>query len=402
MKDDSVRIEVQSSIVSSGQLKRVDQTVVPLPPPKPMVQRTNPYSVPPPAVRENVTGELGSAKTSPTLVEFQAKTVSVPDWKLQVQNAVRQRTGTATTATVGAAIAVAPARVRSARAEMPARDANVLETADPRLSNALRRIQDSQKAFGKPEPVKPAFAPRTPQAKSFPFDVVSPSNAPNFQPSAKSHSIDTVQRPALIPASPVEKRNTNKLPSLDEITPTPIRRVESLESIHETKEPEFESIKRIFISAEADQDEVTAIAETDEIEDLAPFSMRFNAALFDLIIGVVASMILTSPLLFTGGDLASISGGLIFAGTCAIVLFAYFTASIGFYGKTFGMRLFSLEIVDAEENVYPTMNQAAVNSAIYLVSMAFGGLGFVTMFFNEEKRAAQDLVSGTIIVREFN
>jgi len=31
----------------------------------------------------------------------------------------------------------------------------------------------------------------------------------------------------------------------------------------------------------------------------------------------------------------------------------------------------------------------------------FGGAGFLTVFFNEEKRAAHDLLSGTILVREF-
>ncbi len=65
------------------------------------------------------------------------------------------------------------------------------------------------------------------------------------------------------------------------------------------------------------------------------------------------------------------------------------------------MRIFSLEIVDAEENEYPTIQQAAVHSSIYLVSLALGGVGFVTMMFNEEKRAIHDLLSGTIIVREF-
>lgn len=408
MKDDSVRIEVQNSIVSSGRLPRIEQNATALPKPQPMVQRTNPYSVPPPAirsvptpvVRENVTGEFTTAKTSPTLVEFQAKPTSVPDWKLQVQNAVRQRTGSSVTSS-GAAIAVAPARVPRTRVE-PVAVASILENADSRLGNALKRIENSQNIFGKPEPTKPAFAPRVPTAKSFPFDVVAPSQISAPVLYDRVATVNPTPKPVLVSAPFAEKRDTNKLPKLSEVEAKPIQRVEDLASVHETKQPEFESIKRIFISADATETELTEEVETDEIEDLAPFSMRFNAALFDLIIGVVGSMILLSPLMLTGAEWASVSGGLIFAGTCAIVLFAYLTASIGFYGKTYGMRLFSLEIVDAEENVYPTMNQAAVNSAIYLVSMAFGGVGFVTMFFNEEKRAAQDLMSGTIIVREFN
>ncbi len=82
-------------------------------------------------------------------------------------------------------------------------------------------------------------------------------------------------------------------------------------------------------------------------------------------------------------------------------MFVYLTSSIGFFGKTLGMRLFSLELVDAEENEYPTLHQAAVSSSLYILSLVFGGLGFLTIFFNEEKRAMHDLLSGTIIVREF-
>ena len=72
----------------------------------------------------------------------------------------------------------------------------------------------------------------------------------------------------------------------------------------------------------------------------------------------------------------------------------------GLLGKTFGMRIFSLELIDADANVYPTTHQAAVSSAVYLLSMAFGGLGFLTVLFNEEKRAVHDIVSGTLLIRD--
>jgi uncharacterized RDD family membrane protein YckC len=76
------------------------------------------------------------------------------------------------------------------------------------------------------------------------------------------------------------------------------------------------------------------------------------------------------------------------------------TASLAVWGRTFGMRLFSLELIDAEMNRYPTVHQAAVSSAVYLLSMFFGGLGFLTVFYNEEKRAIHDIVSGTLLIRE--
>ncbi len=65
------------------------------------------------------------------------------------------------------------------------------------------------------------------------------------------------------------------------------------------------------------------------------------------------------------------------------------------------MRLFSLELVDAFENEYPTLQQAAINAAVYLITLPLAGAGFLTMFYNEENRALHDLLSGTIQVREF-
>jgi uncharacterized RDD family membrane protein YckC len=173
---------------------------------------------------------------------------------------------------------------------------------------------------------------------------------------------------------------------------------ESKVTPHETVE-----VKRIHISAEHIDDVPGEVEDThtDDIEDLAPFSMRFSAGLFDLIIGAFVSGMLLSPLAFTGNDPFTSAGLLTFAGTWAMVSFLYMTLCLGFFGKTMGMRLFSLELVDAVENEYPTLRQAAVNSSVFLLSLVFGGAGFLTTIFNEERRALHDLLSGTILVREF-
>jgi uncharacterized RDD family membrane protein YckC len=65
------------------------------------------------------------------------------------------------------------------------------------------------------------------------------------------------------------------------------------------------------------------------------------------------------------------------------------------------MRLFSLELVDIEGEHYPTIHQAAVSSAVYILSLTFGGAGFLTLLFNDEKRAVHDIVSKTIVVKGF-
>jgi uncharacterized RDD family membrane protein YckC len=161
-------------------------------------------------------------------------------------------------------------------------------------------------------------------------------------------------------------------------------------------------IKETTADAAAVEPEIAVIDEidTDEIDDLAPVAMRFNAGVFDLIIGSFASLILLSPLLFTAESWLSVSGFLAFAVVFLVVMFVYLTASISYLGRTFGMKVFSLELVDAEQSGYPSLHQAAVSSSVYLLSLVAGGLGFLPMLFNEEKRAAHDLASGTILIRE--
>ncbi len=150
-------------------------------------------------------------------------------------------------------------------------------------------------------------------------------------------------------------------------------------------------------------EKIAPIEESDveEIDDCAPFAMRFNAGLFDLIIGSFSTLLLLSPFMLLGESWATLSGAAAFLAVCAVVMFIYLTTAVGMYGKTFGMRLFSLEVIDIEGEDYPTLHQAAVSSALYLASLALFGIGFVTLFFNDEKRAVHDIVSGTIVVKEF-
>src|SRR4029078_5140380 len=107
--------------------------------------------------------------------------------------------------------------------------------------------------------------------------------------------------------------------------------------------------------------------------------MSFNSGCFDLIIGGFAALILLSPFAFFGGDWFSLGGLLTFTATWWVVMFFYLTVCIGVYGRTLGMRLFSLEIIDADENEYPTFHQAAAGSAVCLLSRAFLWRGFLTL-----------------------
>lgn len=413
MMNDTVREELQSKITTCS-APRMEARSVPVPASKPF--KTPPPAMPSPVARRIETADLVAPKTSQTLVEFQTKSASLPDWRLQLQNAVQQRKGGHSASAVSTSNAQSfPTNGGAAlKAEIVPQAAPepVANISDPRVANAMQRIANSRKAFASPEPVakKPMPAKPVPM-RSFPFDVVSSNGhaATAAAPARIAMPVTAPPKPRLVVPEPVvaEKRETNKLPPL----------VEPIEQVVEIKEPtptaikvdsgalptEFGEIKRIRIRAEHAEIEIADETDNyeDEIDDLAPFSMRFGAGLFDLIIGGFVAALLLSPFAFSGANWTTTFGILTFLAATAIVSFLYMTICVGFFGKTMGMRLFSLELVDAMENEYPTLQQAAISSSIYLISMALAGTGFITALFNEERRAAHDLLSGTIVVREF-
>lgn len=412
MMHDTVREELETKICTNSDGFVAPQAVK-RPRPESLVPREEPKFAEPekrPAPRM-ITTELPNKNTSQTLVEFQNKNAMLPDWRLQLQNAVRQRGSN-----VREVGTVEAAPVAAYRSQPATNGANALkleiesvprtgENANPMLASAMQRIESSRKAFLtrkaflKNQPKKAETTAET-TARKFPFEVVTPNDA--IQPKAKTAEPVKLEKPKLV-SFKIEKKpfDTNKLPPIPQPDTAPTHIGTIIDGQDAVAEIAAAKIEQREIETEEKPIEPFFEEEfSDEIDDLAPFSMRFGAGFFDLIIGGFATLIILSPFLLSGGTWLSVSGVLTLVAALAIFLFLYMTASLAVWGRTFGMRLFSLELIDADANRYPTVHQAAVSSAVYLLSMAFVGLGFVTVFYNEEKRAIHDIVSGTLLIRE--
>ena len=358
-------------------------------------------------VAKPATSSISTKLTSPTLVEFHTTSATIPEWRLQLKNTVRQR---------HERIQNSSERLISSTVRQPNLVTNgatalkiepveedieseIAQTDNPRLASALQRIKNSrQKFFVEEEAATAPVSIPAKASKNYPFYIASKTNDADV-----IASVNSTVKPRLATSLRTETKDldTNKLPSL----PTPAKVATSFENNpavsipQETKGKEEKSTEIEFTETEE-----ILLAEENEVEendDSAPFAMRFNAGLFDLIIGSFLSLILLAPFILMSEGWASTAGIFAFLVTCAVVMFIYLTTTISMHGKTFGMRLFSLELIDVEDEDYPTLHQAAVSSAVYLLSLAFGGIGFLTLPFNEEKRAVHDLVSGTILVREY-
>lgn len=395
------------------------------PPPKAILTTPKSPKVEP---KTTHTSEIHAKATSPTLVEFQTKNSQIPEWRLQLKNAVQKRIGQnnddlqsdSNTQT----ITVAPAKSyptnggNALKAEV-IEENNKVNADNEQLAKALKRIEQSRRKYYVAEvelPVETTPDQEKP-AKDYPFKIASRNKNPITTNDEESNSsVNFPAKPKLVPTT-VTHTNNLDLYDTSELDPEflPAKVSSSFDKIPTTppvKEPkkiELDVEKETnYIYSEAnkikpeviEKKKVADVTEAGENDDLAPFALRFNAGLFDLIIGSFASLVLLSPFMLLGGNWFTLAGFFAFLATTAIVMFIYMTTTIGTFGKTFGMHLFSLEMIDFNDDEYPTFHQAAVSSSIYLLSLAFFGLGFVTSFFDEEKRAVHDLVSGTLVVKE--
>ncbi len=426
------------------------------------MQKANPIKLKPtpkpfsgnPNRKPSITEQISSKMTSPTLVEFRRQNAQVPEWRLQLQNAVQQRQkNDSQHAHVERPVGVDAPSFESNTVPIPKPDVEakgVKSNIDNKyLSNALKRIESSRNRYlvVEPETPKSAFEDKS-EKKDYPFSIAARTENPSPE---KTEATETAQAPQIKPKlvsgrhkaklikdlydtseldpdfSPAKLSSSfsngpavkseaeappQKLPEPDVkeqavVTKVPERPEPSREeSKLETKvplkpEPKIEEPVADTLPAAIEEFEESQTAVTiDEFDDYAPFSLRFNAGFFDFLIGSFLSFILLIPFIAAGGNWFTLTGFLAFAATCSIVMFIYLTASIGFAGKSFGMHLFSLEVIDFGGETYPSLHQSAVSSIVYLMSTACLGLGFVTSLFDEDRRAAHDLLSGTLVVRE--
>jgi uncharacterized RDD family membrane protein YckC len=82
-----------------------------------------------------------------------------------------------------------------------------------------------------------------------------------------------------------------------------------------------------------------------------------------------------------------------------IVDFLYLTIATAFTGRTLGMRLCSLRVVDARTGLIPTGSQSAGRAFIYLLSLAPAGILSLYVFVDSEKHTLHDRFTRTSVIR---
>lgn len=91
---------------------------------------------------------------------------------------------------------------------------------------------------------------------------------------------------------------------------------------------------------------------------------------------------------------------IVFSAACVVLVgFLYLTIVTAFTGRTLGMRLCSLRVVDARNGLIPTGGQSAARALVYLLSLVSAGILSLYVFVDSENKALHDRVTRTAVIR---
>ena len=174
-------------------------------------------------VQKPETGKLQNKETSPTLLEFQHKENAIPDWRLELKNAVRQKLQKDQGAVGDPELFPAPRVINRTVGATALKTEYVEEIEEqnvfhenPKVQNALRRIEQSRQKFYPVEEIVSEKVTEPKPKKDFPYYIASRSNEITAPKIEVKTPVYTVAKPKMISSIPAEdfKRDTNKLPPL--------------------------------------------------------------------------------------------------------------------------------------------------------------------------------------------
>jgi len=402
-----------------------------------------------------VTAPIIGRDTGKIVIEFQNKKSEEPEWKSNLRNRLRgngassdavSNESTVEILKTGTTDAVASSQTGTDEIRGESGQTPVSSSAAPNLikERALRRIEESRRRFGSgggstttgvgltgvetasdETPEKILVVEKTdqePTERKSTGEITPPGKprvkirlVPNPHSNHNTNKLDSGELDSKVEAPPQNESETeSKRPRVPSIRIVESELTEALAGKDVNTqipldddaddEPLQPGLPILEDMDEEDEEEFEYEEEEEyeeEIGDLAPLGQRFNAGLFDMLICAFAALLILAPYIAMGGDILSSTGLLLFFVSCSLTTIVYQTLSVGLKGKTFGMRLFALEVIDIEENEYPTMAQAFGSSLLFVLSLSLGGLGFIPILFSPERRAIHDLASGTLMVREY-
>lgn len=125
---------------------------------------------------------------------------------------------------------------------------------------------------------------------------------------------------------------------------------------------------------------------------------RALGALVDLMVVALLCAPFGALVELTRGNWKDLRVAITAAALFSVMSFLYFTISTALTGRTVGMRLFSLRIVDARTGLIPTGRQSAGRALVYLGTILTLGLASLYVLIDRDKQTAHDRLARTTVI----
>ncbi|MFL6255166.1 MAG: RDD family protein [Pyrinomonadaceae bacterium] len=401
----------------------------------------------------NVTARATQAPNNSTLIEFPGANRNRPAWRKELserfreiqQKRARDADGDAAPHTAEQShktLDDARASAKGRAAESASKQLGLVPTPDepelnPLVAAALRRIERARaseavtrSASGRgqaataaarvveeqlvqeaPEPVAPPPPPLVVVQPKQPLKV-EPPPALKAEPAAAKAFVEETEAPAAVAQTPATQTSvTREVEAVAE----PVKKLEVAQATPQLQAPveaEAQStssrlprhISGVLDEFWLERQGIELLPKVEEKEltydDRAPRFKRMAAAFTDLLAVAFLCAPFAAAIELSIGNWHDPRVSSSMALIAALVMFLYHTCAVALAGRTPGMRLCALHIVDARKACVPTTGQCARRAIVYMLSLATGGLGLLYSLFDAEGRTAHDILSGTVVVRD--
>jgi uncharacterized RDD family membrane protein YckC len=324
-----------------------------------------------PAVSKAIHKQTPS-KTSTSLLEFPGvNRAAMPEWRREVGDRVRER--------------------QEKRAREAVLEATEAGTITPESDPSVPMLELLPQAEVAPvNPIVAAALRRIERANLQGPGVALATAIAYEEPALELEQIPTTLIAVSEGAKPERFHNLAVVPTLEPITDTPVApNVRPRRVIDELNCSSLNYLDSIS----------TAVTLETNDRQSAPFLRRIFGAIVDL----VFMALLTAPLFVLAGVTSPVLPeprviGFL-AGSFLLIGFLYLTISTGFTGRTLGMKLSGLRVVDARTGLIPTGSQSAGRSLIFMLSLVTADLVMLYALIDREKLTLHDRFTRTTVIR---
>lgn len=148
-------------------------------------------------------------------------------------------------------------------------------------------------------------------------------------------------------------------------------------------------------------DELVAVCQQNLSSEKANSSQSLIASCVDLMVIAIASSVFWGTSYVLGVNLADQRITMVLAGTSIFIGLVYLTLMVFVAARTLGMMFVGTRVINSNTNESPSIAQALIRAFGYFLSLGLVGLGFIWMFFDHDRRTLHDILSSTLVVRDY-